>query len=93
MLQGFYFIPSDFWIELSDLGERVDHPPVGCLSVYEEALKAGLRFPLHTFVVQLMNVYRLSPAQITPNSWCFVIGFFSLCFLRGIKPSISLFKS
>ena len=92
-LHGFYFILAEFEIKLAGPGERVDRPPPSCLGVYEEALKASLRFSLHSFVVQLMNVYHLSPAQIVPNSWRFVIGFFSLCFLLGVEPLISLFRA
>ena len=68
MFRRYYFIPVDFEIKLFDLGGRVDRPPVGCLGVYEEALKADLHFSLHSFVVQLMNVYHLLPAQIMSNS-------------------------
>ena len=75
MLRGYYFIPRDFSIELSGPGVRVDRPLVSCLGVYKEALKVGLYFSLHTFLVQLMNVYHLSSTQIAPNSWHFVIDF------------------
>ena len=36
----------------------------GGLGVYEEAMKVGLRFPLHPFVVMLLDRYALSLAQI-----------------------------
>ena len=93
MLQRFYFILVEFEIKLADPGERVDCPPSGYLGVYKEALKVGLQFPLHLFVVRLLNVFLLSSAQIAPNSWCFVIEFLSLCFLQGVEPTISLFRS
>ena len=60
-LRGFYFIPSDFRITLFGPGGRIDRPLEGCLGVFEEALKPDLCFFLHKFIVQLMNVYRLSP--------------------------------
>ena len=55
MLQGFFFIPAEFEIELVGPGGRVDRPLPGCLGVYEEAWKACLRFFLHPFVVKLLN--------------------------------------
>ena len=61
MLRGFYFVLIEFEVELAGPEGRVDRPQVGYLGVYKEALKASLHFPLHTFVVQLMNVYHLSP--------------------------------
>ena len=93
MLWGFYFIPAEFEIVLVDLGGRVDYPPSGYLGVYKEALKANLRFPLHSFIVKLLNVYLLSSAQIMPNSWRFIIGFLSLCFLWEVEPTINLFRT
>ena len=92
-IQGVYFIPARYEIELADPGKRVDLPPTGCLGVYEEALKASFRFPLHPFVVQLLNIYLISPFQITPNSWRFVIGFLSLCFLRNVQPIVNMFRA
>ena len=60
VIRGVYFISAEFGIELAGPGERVHLPPMGCLGIYEEALKAGLRFPLHLFIVKLMNTYSLS---------------------------------
>ena len=42
MLQGFYFIVTEFEIELAGPRKRVDYPPLGYLGVYEDALKASL---------------------------------------------------
>ena len=68
MLQGFYFILVEFKIKLVSFKGRVDCPPSGFLGMYEEALKVGLQFPLHPYIVKLLNVYLLSPIQIMPNS-------------------------
>ena len=68
MLQRFYFILTEFEIKLVDLERRVNCPPSSCLDVYDESFKVGLQFSLHSFVVQLLNVYLLSPAQIMPDS-------------------------
>ena len=68
MIQRVYFILVRYEIELADPRERVDLFPIGCLGVYEEDLKADLIFPLHPFVVKLLNIYLLSPSQIALNS-------------------------
>ena len=50
-LRGSYFILDEFHMVLARPQERVHNPPTGGLGIYEEALKAGLHFSLHTFVV------------------------------------------
>ena len=92
-LRGFCFIPGEFHTVLARPQERVHNPPVGGLGIYEEALKAGLRFPLPPFVVKLVDRFALSLAQIAPNSWRYIVGFLSLCSLHGRRPTISLFRA
>ena len=82
-LRGFCFILSEFHMALARPQERVHNPPTGGLGIYEEALKAGLRFSLYPFVVKLVDRFVLSLVQIVPNSWCYIVGFLSLCNLHG----------
>ena len=69
MAQGFCFIPAKFGVELARPKERVHQPPLGRLGIYEEALKAGLRFSLHPFIIKLIKDLTLNPSQTVPNSW------------------------
>ena len=39
------------------------------VGVYEQALKAGLRFPLNTLKRELLHHLGLSVSQISPNAW------------------------
>ena len=39
------------------------------LGVYEQALKAGLRFPFNTLKRELLQHLGLSVSQISPNAW------------------------
>ena len=73
--------------------ERVHAPLVGSIGVYEEALKADLRFPFHPFVERVLERFELGLSQVTPNSWCYIIGFLSLCYLLGRRPIIGLFRA
>ena len=93
VIRGVYFILTEFDIELVGPKERVHLPPLGRLGIYDEVLKADLRFFLYPFIVELMNTFLLSPSQIAPNSWLFVIGFLCLCLLRGLKPTVNLFRT
>ncbi len=79
-------------MEPAGLGVRVTNPPVGRIGVYSEALWAGLRFPLHGFVNELLGEYQLVPAQLAPNAWRTIIGFLSLCVAYGIPSSVNVFR-
>ena len=70
---------------------RVHALPTDSIGVYEVALKASLRFSLHPFMERLLERFELSLAQVTPNSWRYIIGFLSLCSLLGRCPILSLF--
>lgn len=71
--------------------ERVDHPPLGTISVYDDHLKAGFQFPLHPFFVKIFNLYHVVPVQLTPNSILSICGFLVFCNILDIEPRTSLF--
>lgn len=60
--------------------------------VYEEQLKAGLRFPINPFYSDIVNFYKLSIAQLYPNNWHIVVAFRFICFNNNISSSIALFS-
>ncbi|XP_077229361.1 uncharacterized protein LOC143862237 [Tasmannia lanceolata] len=43
--------------------------------IYDESLRARLRFPLHPFFAAVLRYYGLPPAQVAPNSWRLLTGF------------------
>ena len=92
-IRGYCFIPVEFDLEVPGPSDRVHCPPVGWMGIYEDSLKAGLRFPIHPFVVRLLTDYNMCPAQIAPNSWHVIIGFLSLCLLHKRKPTVNLFRA
>ena len=61
-IRGYYFVPVEFDLEVPGPSDRVHCPPVGWLGIYEDSLKAGLRFPIHPFVIRLMTEYNMCPA-------------------------------
>ena len=67
-LRSFCFILGEFQLILTSSKDRIHVPPAGCVWVYEEAVKAGLRFPLHPFMKRVMERFSLSLAQVAPNS-------------------------
>lgn len=62
------------------------------MALYEAFFKAGLRLPLHPFILNLLDRYELVPAQLVPNSIRTIVGFLVLCHLHGIEASLSLFR-
>ena len=92
-IRGYYFVPVEFDLEVPGPTDRVHCAPVGWLGIYEDSLKADLRFPFHPFVIRLMTEYNICSAQIAPNSWRIIIGFLSLCLLYKRNPTVNLFRA
>ena len=90
-IRSYYFIPIEFDLEVPGPADRVHCPSVGWLGIYEDSLKAGLRFSFHPFVIRLLTEYNMCPAQVAPNSWHVIIGFLSLCLLHRRNPTVNLF--
>ena len=61
-LRSLCFIPGEFGLTLASSDDRIHVLPVGSVRVYEEAVKAGLRFLLHPIVKRIMERFSLSLA-------------------------------
>ena len=92
-LRSLCFISDEFGLTLASSDDRIHVPPTGSVGVYEEAMKAGLRFLLHPFVKRIMERFSLSLAQEAPNSWRYIMGFVCLCRTISIWPTMGLFRS
>ena len=79
-------------IRISTSNDRACYPSQGYQTVYQAALEAGLRIPLHPFLIALLNYYQVGLGQIMPNSWCLVISFLILALQEKIAPSVELFN-
>lgn len=64
------------------LPTKVDHPSNAtkdlCV-VFKEALEAGLRFPVHSFIPDIIASFKIHPAQFVPNAWLTIICFLVWC--------------
>ncbi|RWW70174.1 hypothetical protein BHE74_00022161 [Ensete ventricosum] len=65
----------------------------GVMSVSIDALEAGLRFPLHPVIGECLGWWRISPTQVAPNSWHYLITFLGECRGSGIISTRDLFLS
>lgn len=59
-----------------------------------DVIRVRLTFPLDPFVVAFFNGSKITPIQLTPNSWAYLFGFtkYAKQILKA-KPSIALFRS
>ncbi|RRT44491.1 hypothetical protein B296_00020912 [Ensete ventricosum] len=62
-----------------------------CISV--DALEAGLWFPLHPLIEECLRWWRISPSQVAPNSWRYLVIFLGECRGDGIIPTRDLFMA
>ncbi|RZS12271.1 hypothetical protein BHM03_00043698 [Ensete ventricosum] len=64
-----YFIPLEYELHVPLSGERPYNAfPCG-FSLLTDALEARLRFSLHPLIEACLKQWRISPSQMTPNSW------------------------
>ncbi|RZR77988.1 hypothetical protein BHM03_00003208 [Ensete ventricosum] len=88
-----YSIPREYGLHVPQPGQRPyssDVPGV-CISV--DALEAGLRFPLHSTIEECLRWWGISPSQVAPNSWRYLVVFLGECQGAGIIPTRNLFMA
>ncbi|RZS26122.1 hypothetical protein BHM03_00059427 [Ensete ventricosum] len=88
-----YNIPTEYGLQVPQPRQRPyssDAPRV-CISV--DALEAGLWFPLHPTIEECIRWWRISPSQVAPNSWRYLVVFLGECRGAGIIPTRNLFMA
>ena len=53
--------------------DRTCHFFLGEICFYEAAFSCGLRFPVHPFIMELLDHFGIAPRQLMPNSWRIVV--------------------
>ena len=74
-----FFISSAFQLEVLGQDNCVLNAPKGQVALYEESLQAGLDLPLHPFVSNILDFYKILPTLIIVNSTQVLIIFIILC--------------
>ncbi|RWW63004.1 hypothetical protein BHE74_00029841 [Ensete ventricosum] len=78
-----YFIPSYYELHAPLPGE---HPYNAFLSDFilsADALESGLRFLLHPMIGACLEGWQISPSQMAPNSWRYLVAFLWECYGSG----------
>ena len=88
-----YYIPAEFVLVAPDPGQRSYDPIPRGFALTQDALEAGLRLPLHPLIVSCLSLWRISPSQVTPNSWRYLVAFLGECYYANITPTRNLFLS
>lgn len=80
-------IPEDYELELPGPDSWINNPPSGRLGVYEVAFEEGLRFPLPSFILELLRSYGIPLYVLILNSIRHIVGFLDIYFLAKISLS------
>ncbi|THU60646.1 hypothetical protein C4D60_Mb07t14990 [Musa balbisiana] len=92
-LRDRFRILEEFILLALELGQRAyDSIPKG-FALTLDSLEARLRFPLHPVISSCISWWRISPSQMVPNSWCYLVAFLGECHYANITPTRSLFLS
>ena len=71
-IQRFQF-PNRVKVRLPRPKEQACHFSLGEVCFYEAAFLSGRRFPVHPFIIELLNHFRITHEQIMLNSWKIVV--------------------
>ena len=88
-----YNIPEDHILSAPEPGQRAYDPVPKGFALTLDALEAGLRFPLHPLITSCLSLWRISPSQVAPNSWRYLVVFLGECHYANITPTLNLFLS
>lgn len=87
-----YKVEPPYRLIPAEPGDRSCHWRPDALCIYRGAIVAGVRFPFHPFIPQLLADVGISPCQLPPNSWRVINCFIVLCLKKGFPLSVALFR-
>ena len=61
-------------------------PPKGFFAISHQHIEAGFRFPVHPYLVALLNDLNLAPFQLTPNSYAHLTALASIFLKNDLPP-------
>ncbi|KZV45253.1 hypothetical protein F511_10030 [Dorcoceras hygrometricum] len=73
-----------FEVVISHPDERAHRPPPGFHTFYMNQIEMGLRFPIPRFIAAFCHHISLSPSQLAPNSYSFLLALAVLLSYHGL---------
>ena len=70
----------------------VRFPPPHCIAVYFPSFELGLRFPLHPFFKEVLDLLNVSIPELYPNAWGCFVAFLILCKVLAVPPTLTTFR-
>jgi hypothetical protein len=90
-MRGRYF--RDISIVRADVDRAIPAPEENEVVIYQSFFKAGLRFPLSRFVVEVLKTYQIFLHQITPEAVIRMGIFVWAMRSQGLEPSAKVFAA
>ena len=87
-LREHYSIPEDHILSAPEPGQRAYDPVPQGFALTLDALEVSLHFPLHPLIVSCISFWRISPSQVAPNSWRYLVVFLGECHYAKITPTL-----
>lgn len=88
------FSPRSLQMRRCTRAERIGSAPVDLwLPICAEFFRVGLRFPIPTFILDVLEYHSIAINQLPPNSMRYLIAFMPKCRLLGIIPTVDLFHT
>ncbi|XP_042415273.1 uncharacterized protein LOC122004452 [Zingiber officinale] len=84
-------LPPDHRLVLATSSNRPHNPPIGTVCFFRDQFVAGLRFPLHSFIREVCNYFRIPLGQLIPNSFKLLCGVVILFKLHDIPLAPRIF--
>ncbi|GAB2241368.1 hypothetical protein Droror1_Dr00018143 [Drosera rotundifolia] len=82
---------SGYEFRVPTFKERPFDARVGWMAVFTDCLSLGQHLPLCGYYQEVLGLYNINPAQLTPNSWSLMAAFGVLCHELGFPPSTFMF--
>ncbi|RRT61166.1 hypothetical protein B296_00005508 [Ensete ventricosum] len=93
VIRGQYSIPVEYGLHVLLPGQRPYSSDALGMCITVDALEAGLRFPLHLLIEECLRWWRISPSQVAPNSWRYLVVFLGERRGARIIPTRDLFMA
>ena len=70
--------PKGTFVRLPHLGEKACNFAHREVCFYEANFLCGFCFPVHPFILRLLNEFQITPGQLIPNAWRTIISCMSI---------------